>query len=79
MFFRGSADPQVRETAPAQIMLEAQVEREAIMFVALAVALLILWGVGLATSYTIGGVIHVLLVGAVLVVVVRLIQARRTP
>ena len=43
----------------------------------LAVLFLVLWGVGLATSYTLGGFIHILLILAVIAVVVRLIQGRR--
>ena len=43
----------------------------------IAVILLVLWGLGWVTSYTIGGYIHILLVVAVIVVVVRLIQGRR--
>ena len=39
--------------------------------------LLVLWAVGLATSYTAGGLIHILLVIAVVVMVIRLIQGRR--
>jgi hypothetical protein len=39
--------------------------------------LLVLWLLGLATSYTMGGLIHVLLVVAVIVILVRLIQGRR--
>ncbi len=41
------------------------------------VILLILWGLGLLTGYTMGGVIHVLLVIAIIVVVIQLIQGRR--
>jgi hypothetical protein len=41
------------------------------------VILLILWGLGLITGYTMGGVIHVLLVIAIVVVVVQVIQGRR--
>ena len=41
------------------------------------VILLILWGLGLMTGYTLGGVIHVLLVIAVIVVLVQVIQGRR--
>jgi len=44
----------------------------------LVVILLVLWLLGLVTSYTLGGVIHVLLVIAVVVLVVNLIQGRRT-
>jgi hypothetical protein len=39
--------------------------------------LLVLWLLGLATSYTLGGVLHVLLVIAVVVIVINLIQGRR--
>jgi hypothetical protein len=43
----------------------------------LAVILLILWLLGLVTSYTLGGFIHVLLVVAIVVVLIRVIQGRR--
>ncbi|MEX2470728.1 MAG: lmo0937 family membrane protein [Gemmatimonadota bacterium] len=39
--------------------------------------LLVLWALGLATSYTAGGLIHVLLVIAVIVVIVQLLQGRK--
>jgi hypothetical protein len=42
-----------------------------------AVVLLVLWALGFATSYTVGGLIHILLVLAVVAVVIRLIQGRR--
>jgi hypothetical protein len=41
------------------------------------VILVVLWALGLATSYTIGGFIHVLLVLAIVVVLIRVIQGRR--
>jgi hypothetical protein len=43
----------------------------------LVVILLVLWVLGLVTSYTVGGFIHLLLVVALVVVVVRLLQGRR--
>ena len=43
----------------------------------LAVILLVLWALGLITSYTMGGFIHLLLVVAIVVVLVRVIQGRR--
>jgi hypothetical protein len=43
----------------------------------LAVILLVLWGLGLVTSYTMGGFIHILVVVAVVAVLVRLIKGRR--
>ena len=41
------------------------------------VILLVLWLLGLVCGYTMGGVIHILLVIAIIVLVVRLIQGRR--
>ncbi len=41
------------------------------------VILLILWLLGVVTAYTLGGFIHVLLVIAVIVLIIRLIQGRR--
>jgi Family of unknown function (DUF5670) len=43
----------------------------------LFVVLLILWGLGLITGYTLGGVIHVLLVIAIIVILIQFIQGRR--
>ena len=43
----------------------------------LAIVLLLLWMLGLVTSYTLGGVIHVLLVVALVVIVVSVLQGRR--
>jgi hypothetical protein len=43
----------------------------------LAMILLVLWALGLVTSYTMGGFIHFLLVVAIVVVLVRIIQGRR--
>lgn len=43
----------------------------------IAVILIILWLVGLVTSYTMGGFIHVLLVVAIIMVLVRLIQGKK--
>lgn len=45
----------------------------------IAVILLVLWGVGLVTSYTLGGFIHILLVLAVVSVLIRLITGGRAP
>ena len=47
------------------------------MLETLAIVLLILWVLGLVSSYTLGGFIHLLLVIAVVVVLVRLTQGRR--
>lgn len=47
------------------------------MVMTLAILLLVLWALGLVTSYTMGGFIHILLVVAIIVVLVRVIQGRR--
>ncbi len=39
--------------------------------------LIVLWLLGIVTSYTMGGLIHILLVIAIIVVLVRIIQGRR--
>jgi hypothetical protein len=49
---------------------------ERIMLYTIAVVLLILWLLGLVTSYTIGGFIHILLVVAIIMVLLRLISGR---
>jgi len=41
------------------------------------VILLVLWLLGMVTSYTLGGFIHILLVIAVVVILIRLLQGRR--
>ena len=46
------------------------------MLETIAVILIILWLLGLVTSYTMGGFIHILLVIAIVVIVIRLIQGR---
>jgi uncharacterized protein DUF5670 len=47
------------------------------MLETVAVVLLLLWALGLVTSYTLSGFIHILLVAAVVIVLVRVIQGRR--
>jgi hypothetical protein len=47
------------------------------LLITLAVILLILWLLGLVTAYTLGGFIHILLVLAIVVVLIRVIQGRR--
>jgi hypothetical protein len=43
----------------------------------IAIILVILWALGLVTSYTLGGFVHILLVLAIIVVLIRVIQGRR--
>jgi hypothetical protein len=52
-------------------------KKEINMLWTIAILLLVLWGLGLVTSYTLGGFIHILIVAAVVLVLVRLIQGRR--
>ena len=47
------------------------------MLETVAIILIVLWFLGLVSSYTMGGFIHILLVLAVIVVLVRLVQGRR--
>ena len=47
------------------------------MLETIAILLLVLWVLGLVSSYTIGGFIHVLLVIAIVMILVRVIQGRR--
>lgn len=43
----------------------------------IAVVLLVLWALGLVTSFTLGGFIHILLFVAIVIVVMRLFRGRR--
>lgn len=47
------------------------------MLETIAIILIILWLLGLVSSYTMGGLIHILLVIAIVVILLRFIQGRR--
>jgi len=47
------------------------------MLVTIAIVLLVLWALGLVSSYTLGGFIHLLLVLAIVVIAINVIQGRR--
>ncbi|MDB5189821.1 MAG: hypothetical protein JWN49_147 [Parcubacteria group bacterium] len=47
------------------------------MLTTIAVILLVLWAIGLVSSYTLGGLIHVLLVIAIILIIVRLVQGKK--
>ena len=47
------------------------------MLYTIAVVLLILWALGLVSSYTMGGFVHILLVFALVLVVLRLLSGRK--
>ena len=55
----------------------SRAEKETDMLWTIAVILVVLWALGLVSSYTMGGIIHVLLVAAVIVVLFQVIQGRR--
>jgi hypothetical protein len=46
------------------------------MLTTIAVILIVLWLLGMVTSYTLGGFVHVLLVVAIVIVLIRIIQGR---
>jgi hypothetical protein len=54
-----------------------QAEKEDPMLWTIALILVILWLLGLVSSYTMGGFIHILLILAVIVVVLNIFQGRR--
>jgi hypothetical protein len=47
------------------------------MLFTIAIVLLILWGVGLVSAYTLGGFIHILLVIAIVMILIEVIGGRR--
>lgn len=47
------------------------------MLTTIAIILLILWLLGLVTSYTLGGFIHILLVVAIIMILIRLIRGEK--
>ena len=47
------------------------------MLETIAIILLVLWVLGLVSSYTVGGFIHILLVAAIVIFLIRIIQGRR--
>jgi hypothetical protein len=49
------------------------------MIYTIVIILLILWALGLVTSYTMGGLIHILLVVALIVIIVNFVTGRKRP
>jgi len=47
------------------------------MFWTIALILIVLWVLGMVSSYTFGGLVHLLLVVAIVVILIRLIQGRK--
>jgi hypothetical protein len=52
-------------------------ERVTVMFYTIAVVLVVLWLLGIVTSYTMGGFIHLLLILAIVAVLLRIISGRK--
>jgi len=52
--------------------------KEMIMLFTIAIVLLVLWALGLVSGYALGGLIHLLLVVALIVVVLQFLSGRRT-
>ena len=76
------ADPDSERAKPVKYACKAitHCERNSggfYMLWTVAVILLILWALGMISSYTLGGFIHLLLVLALIVVLIRVIQGRR--
>jgi hypothetical protein len=73
---QGKANSPGRHSSNRERIASSNKNRSFIMLYTIAVILLIMWLLGLVTSYTMGGFIHVLLVIAVIVVLIRLISGR---
>jgi hypothetical protein len=52
-------------------------ERTNLMLMTIAIILIVLWALGLVTSASLGGFIHILLVLAIIMILIRVIQGRR--
>ena len=65
-----------RAVDTSSLAVALRIERKIIMLETVIVVLVALWLLGLLTSYTAGGLIHILLVIAIVVVLVRVIQGR---
>ena len=72
----GAGDLRLRQGSPRG-KNPSQTDRRMIMLWTIVVVLLVLWLLGLVSSYTMGGFIHILLVIAVITLLVYVIQGRR--
>ena len=70
-------DAQSREMAAAPLLTTSQ-GKENVMLWTICVILIVLWLLGLVTSYTMGGLIHILLVIAIIVLLVNVISGRKS-
>jgi hypothetical protein len=65
------------QSGERQIAADKTMTGEPDMLMTIAIILLVLWVLGLVSSYTMGGLIHILLVVAIVVFLVQFIQGRR--
>jgi hypothetical protein len=68
---------QARQLLYREALCRRTCEGRIVMLYTVAVILIVLWLLGLVSSYTMGGFIHILLVIAIIVVLLNLIQGRR--
>jgi hypothetical protein len=66
-----------RRVAPAAAAHPGSNPREGVMLWTIFVILLVLWLLGVVSSYTLGGFIHLLLVVAIVIALIQLIQGRK--
>ncbi|HEY4302714.1 MAG TPA: lmo0937 family membrane protein [Candidatus Didemnitutus sp.] len=79
---RGFSAPFFKHLSPSELRLEHSVARAMQkeldrMLETIAVILVVLWLLGVVSSYTLGGYIHILLVVAIIMVLLRLISGRK--
>lgn len=76
---RFAFDPQAGfcERPNAQESENCRMEERMDLLITIGIILLVLWLLGLVTSYTLGGFIHILLVLAIIIVLIRVIQGRK--
>ena len=68
----------LHDTGPDHdVSLSTARSRKDIIVLPIVILLVLLWLLGVVTSYTLGGLVHILLVIAVIVVLLRIIQGRR--
>ena len=66
----------IEETRASTVSILSK-KKKAKMLWTIAVILVVLWLLGIVSSYTLGGFIHILLVIAIVIIVINLIQGRR--
>lgn len=65
-------------TPDREVVVRTRKEESKTMLWTIVVVLFVLWALGMVTSYTMGGLVHLLLVLAVVAVVINLLRGRRS-